>query len=79
MRRSLRQSQHRGARRFALIVRLEFETAEPLSVQGPPEFSKLTLCETRSLTLVLGEHLKPAMDDHFKTGQVSRAQDLQLF
>jgi hypothetical protein len=45
-----------AARRSALIVRLEFETAEPLSVQGPAVFSKLTLCETRSLTLVALRH-----------------------
>jgi len=27
----------------------------------------------------LGEHLKPAINDHFKTGQRSRTQDMKLF
>ena len=43
MRRGKRQSQHSDAWRFAFIMRLEFETAEPLNLQARPVFSKPTL------------------------------------
>jgi hypothetical protein len=53
---------------FDPALGVPFESYARKRVYGPP-----------SIHSALGDHLKAAINDHFKTGQRSRGQDMKLF